>query len=223
MPWILFDLNGTLLDPATMADAWGGGEQARRVAHGALHDAVVQAMADTLGGEFRPLPELLRAGLERRAQLAGLDLGQAGAAAKLAERMRPYPDAAAALDTLGQAGMRLGVLTNSAQTAAERALREADLLSRVEVVLGADAVRRYKPHPAVYEHALVTLHAAPASTWLVANHAWDVGGAKRSGLRTAWIAREERVLLESTPRPDLEANSLLQAAVELVGGGRRAA
>lgn len=223
MPWILFDLNGTLLDPSTMADAWGGGEDARRVAHGALHEAVVQAMADTLGGEFRPFSELLRAGLERQAQLAGLDLGQAGAAARLGERMRPYPDAAAALDTLAQAGMRLGVLTNSAHAVAEVALREADLLGRVEVVLSADAVRRYKPDPAVYEHALLTLDAAPGSTWLVAGHAWDVGGAKRSGLRTAWIAREERVLSEATPRPDLEANGLLQAAVELVGSGRRAA
>ena len=37
--------------------------------------------------------------------------------------------------------------------------------------------------------------ADPAGVVMVAAHWWDVLGASRAGLRTAWVARKEKVLM----------------------------
>lgn len=212
--WVLFDLNGTLLDPRTMAPALDGDEA---MAVGALQDTVLQAMADTLAGGRRPLPEYLRAALVRRLRLAGRDSAAADAALALAARMRPYPEAAAALDRLaGAGGLRLGVLTNSAAEAAEEALAAAGLRDSFELVVSTDAAGVYKPHPDVYGHALARLGAPPERTWLVAAHWWDLLGARRAGLRIAWVGHEEHVLLETLGEPDATGADLDATARSLL-------
>jgi 2-haloacid dehalogenase len=214
--WVVFDLNGTLVDPGPLAAAWGDPVQHRSVAIAALRDAVLQAMADTHAGVFRPFPELLEAGLARQAALAGLDAALAPQAAQRAAEMPAYPDAAEALATLRGAGLRVAVLTNSATDAAEGVLRSAGLRDLVHEVVGVDQVGRYKPHPDVYAHGLRVLRAAAGDAWFVAGHGWDVGAAKRAGMRTAWVAREEIVLLRAVPAPDIESPDLLGAAEQIV-------
>src|SRR4051794_38192077 len=111
--WVLWDLNGTLLDPATMAPALPVPEPAA-MAHAALDDAVTHAMALTLAGGFAALPDLLDAALRRRLALAGCGPGAAAAAVERAARMDALPGAEAALRRLRDAGLRVAVLTNSA-------------------------------------------------------------------------------------------------------------
>jgi 2-haloacid dehalogenase len=200
--WALFDLNGTLLDPGTILRA----DEA--LAHGALDDAVAQAMADTLTGEFRPLPGYLEAALARRG-LAGDELA---AALDRARRLDPFPEAAEALAVLRDAGIRRAVVTNSAGGAAREALGAAGLEALVEEVVGGDEVGVYKPHRHVYQHAVRRLHAEPRHATLVAAHWWDVLGAKRCGLRTGWVARRERELLGTVPAPDHRGEDLLAVA-----------
>ncbi len=111
-------------------------------------------------------------------------------------------------------------MTNSAADAASAALEAAGLLGELEAVLGADAVGAYKPDLRVYRHALETLDADPAETWMVAGHWWDVAGAKRAGLRTAWIARDEGELLSTTPAPDVRAEDLADAVGRIAAAAR---
>lgn len=210
--WGLFDLNGTLLDPATMADAFGGGATAEALVHGALDDAVAQAMADTLAGGFRPLPEYLEAALRRRCRLGDHDEDGVPRALELARTMRPFPEAVDALCALGAAGWRLGVVTNSARDSAAEALGAAGLDGLIELLVGVDEVGAFKPAPAVYHHAVQCTGAAAGDVTLVAAHWWDVLGAKRAGLCTAWVARRERELLATVPAPDAQGEDLLAVA-----------
>jgi 2-haloacid dehalogenase len=147
--WVLFDLNGTLLDPSGIADPLGGGGWNRRLVAEAFRDALLLTMADTLsGGAYRPLPDYLRAEIERALRAAGRDLGLLDAAmqrvaamdpfpeAKSAlsvllgaglrvAAMDPFPEAKSALSVLLGAGLRVGVLTNSTAKAADAALAAA--------------------------------------------------------------------------------------------------
>jgi 2-haloacid dehalogenase len=68
----------------------------------------------------------------------------------------------------------------------------------------------------VYRSALDVLGLEAGGTWFVAGHWWDCAGAKRAGLRTAWVARDEGALLESAPEPDVRAADLKEAA-EAIG------
>lgn len=207
---VLFDLNGTLTDAGALTDAWPGGRGAGlRV----LDDAVWQAHVDMLGGELRPFPDYVRAALGRHAAALGLpaELVEAGMAA--ARALPAQPDAAAALKAVRDAGHRPHVLTNSAAEAGRHTLECAGL--EVGEVFGCDAVGAYKPDERVYRHALEGLGAEAGSTWMVAAHWWDVAGAKRAGMRTAWVGRDEAALLATVPRPDVVAADLA-GAVEAI-------
>jgi 2-haloacid dehalogenase len=211
--WVLFDLNGTLVDPGAMTATWPGG---RGVALSILDEAVAQAMVDTITGEFRQFPDYLRAALGHRAALAGLGEAAVEQGARAAQALPAFPDAAPALASLRAAGMHVGVLTNSAADSAGRTLEAAGLSEHVERVLGADAVGAYKPDRRLYEHALRELGVAAAGAWLVAGHWWDVTGAKRAGMRTAWVGRDEGTLLPGTPAPDVLAPELASAAQRIL-------
>ena len=178
----------------------------------AAETLIALPVTDTLSGEFRPFAEYIRAALAHRAQLLGLgdDAVEAGMAAAAA--LPPYPDAADALARLRVAGHTPSAVTNSATDAARSALADAGLLEHMHAVIGADAVDAYKPDPRVYRNALDVLGLEPGETWFVAGHWWDVAGAKRAGLRTAWIGRDEGVLIASAPEPDVRAADLKEAA-----------
>ncbi len=204
---VVFDLNGTLTDARALARPWGEAAP-ERLGPEALDEAVMMSMTDTLSGVFRPFPELLRGALGRRAELAGLPTGEPlDAAIELAAALPAQPDAAAALEHLRAAGRRVAVLTNSAADAGRKTLEAAGLLDLVGDLHGADAAQAYKPDPAVY--ALVGVEPG---AWFVAAHWWDVTGAGRAGLRTAWVSRDDRVLPATAPEPDVTAPDLLTAA-----------
>jgi 2-haloacid dehalogenase len=132
-----------------------------------------------------------------------------------AAAMEPFPEAPAALSLLAGAGLHVGVLTNSTAAAADRALTAAGLRERLEVVIGSDEVSTFKPDPRVYQHAVERVDAEPAEIVLVAAHGWDVMGAKRAGMRGAWVARGERWLVPVVPEPDVRAEDLEAAAAKI--------
>jgi 2-haloacid dehalogenase len=210
MAHVLFDVNGTLLDPRALTASWEGAPTGLGLS--VLDQTVLQSMVDTLTGEFRPFTDYIRAALAHRAQLLGLGDEAVEAGLKAAAALPPYADAADALARLRVAGHTPSAVTNSAAEAARSALEGAGLLEHMHAVIGADAVGAYKPDPRVYRNALDVLGLEPGDAWFVAGHWWDVAGAKRAGLRTAWIARDEGVLLDSAPEPDVRAADLKEAA-----------
>jgi 2-haloacid dehalogenase len=219
--WVLFDLNGTLLDPSSIAKPLGASTQDRRLVAGAFNEALLLTMADTLScGAYRPLPEYLRATLERALRAEGRSTDALDAAMERAAAMGPFPEAETAVSLLAAEGLHVGVLTNSTTAAAERALTAAGLRERLEVVIGGDETQSFKPHPRVYEHAVARVEARPAEIVLAAAHGWDVMGAMRAGLRGAWVARSERWLVPVVPEPDVRGEDLEDAAGKIVALNR---
>jgi 2-haloacid dehalogenase len=210
--WVLFDLNGTLVDTAVMAQPLGdSGADEDLVGH-AVDDAIQLAMVVTLTGREASFTDLVRAGLRRRLRLAGRDPSAADDAIGLMGAMPAFIDAPAALEQLRGIGLRLGVLTQSDASAADGVLRFAGLRDRIEVVVSAPESGAFKPDPRPYRMALERLGATGEETALVAAHWWDVAGAKAAGLRTGWVARSDLVLPDEVPEPDVGGRDLLEVA-----------
>ncbi len=184
---VFFDLNGTLLDSSALGTGFD--------------EALLLSMAETLSGSYRPLPELLAAVRRRRGEPEEMP------------EMPPRPGAAAALARIRDAGLRPCVLTNSATDAGEAALEAGGL--RVDLVVGSDQVKAYKPDPRIYRRGLEAAGVRPQEACLVSAHAWDAMGAARVGMHTAWVGHKEGVLLETAPEPDVRAETLEQAAAEV--------
>jgi 2-haloacid dehalogenase len=214
--WVVFDLNGTLVDPSVMAQPLGDSAMDEDIVLDAFDDANMQAMLGTLTGTMLPFPTMLGAAIRRRLLLAGRDVSAAADAIDLIGTMPAYLEAPAALETLRGSGSRLAVLTQSPADAADAMLRFAGLRDRVELVLSAEDAGAYKPDPRAYRMALDRTGAAADDTCLVSTHWWDVAGAKRAGLRTGWVARREIALLDTVPDPDFTGRDLNDVAEAIV-------
>jgi 2-haloacid dehalogenase len=185
--WAVFDLNGTLLDPAEVGPA-------------ALDRAILAGMTLNHVGEYRPFTDLLAAG--------GAPAGAA---------MPAFPEAGEALDALAAAGLSLAVLTNSPTEVAERALRAAGLRDRFAHVVGTDQVGVFKPDARVYRHGLAEIGAEAGDATMVAAHWWDLRGARAVGMRVAWVGRGEGTLNPLLGEPDAQGADLLEMAMMLAG------
>ncbi len=211
---VLFDMNGTLLDPTTIDRVLGrAGSDA--LAGRALADAVTHSMAVTLAGDYRPFAEILEAVLARALAAERDPDACLRKAMEAAGRLEPYPDAAGALEQLSSARLRTAVLTNSARTSAEKNLAAIGLRDRFDAVIGTDDVEAFKPDLRVYRHAASLLEVDVGECCLVTAHEWDLLGAAGAGFRTAWVSRTERKALGTIPRPDFQADDLLEITAAL--------
>lgn len=211
---VLFDLNGTLVDPSVMAEPLGGDADARSTIHASLDEAVTAGMVESLTGSYRPFSDLLRVAVERR--LAGT--GHEGALDEVmdrARRMPPFPDSGPAVALLAESGISAGVLTNSESESARGLL--TDGLDRLDPVIGSERAGAFKPDPRVYTGAVEVLGAAPEEVLLISAHWWDVIGAKRCGLSAAWVARGEQ-WLDRGAEPDTSGEDLVGVAHALGAG-----
>jgi len=206
--WVLFDLNGTLVDPSVLVEP---GE----IGVAALDEANMMAMVMSLAGaetEFKPL---LGAALERGLERAGRDPSLAMEAMSRLASMPAYPDVPDALEQLRSDDFQLAVLTQSAVDAAETVLANAGIRDHFELVLSAPDSGAFKPEDLAYNYALERCGATEA--WFVAGHWWDIAGAAFAGLRTAWISRTDLAYPIAMPPPDVRGPDLAAVAAQLKG------
>jgi 2-haloacid dehalogenase len=117
---------------------------------------------------------------------------------------------------LRDAGFRLAALTNSARPVLEAQVRSAGLADYFEQLLSVDAVRQFKPAPAVYRSAARTLGVETAQIRMVAAHSWDVGGAMQAGCAAAFVARQGMALDPLFERPDIVGQDIVEVARAIV-------
>ena len=100
-----------------------------------------------------------------------------------------HPDVVEAVHALADAGIRLVTMSNGATAVAERLLTAAGIVGRFEHLLSVEDAGVWKPARQAYHYALERCAVGASDAMLVAVHPWDIDGARRAGLRTAWINR----------------------------------
>jgi 2-haloacid dehalogenase len=96
-----------------------------------------------------------------------------------------------------------------------------------DVILGSDISCAYKPSPVAYQKPAALLGLDPGEVMLVAAHNNDLGGARRAGLATAFVARpaehgpRQATDLTASDDWDLTAESIIDVASQLLGGPPR--
>jgi 2-haloacid dehalogenase len=201
---LAFDLNGTLLDMASLDGTFG------RIFGSAAHrerwfeQLQVLWMTTLATGTFEPFETLAAAALRMVGPREGVDVSsgdQGELSARMAE-LPPFDDVPVALRALRAAGHRLVGLTNGTRKSARAQVAHAGLADPLDDVYAADQVERYKPAPEPYLYTAEAAGVEPARMLLVAAHAWDVAGAARAGLRTAFVRRPRQVLDPAGAKPD---------------------
>ena len=132
----------------------------------------------------------------------------------------PHPDVVEGVQRLSDSGIRLVTLSNGSTAVAEGLFRRIGIHDRFERLLSVQAASAWKPASAAYRYALDVCDAEGHNSMLVAVHPWDVHGAHRAGLRTAFINRGGVPYPRFFAQPDLQSQSLIELAHALAGGHR---
>lgn len=162
----------------------------------------------------RPLRETLAAAGLRGWQLPAAERFYRSRYGEIAERhTKLYPGAAAALDVLAQAGVRLAVASSKGREALRESLAALGVAERLEVVIGAEDAERPKPDPEPVSRVLERTGGPPERTLVVGDTVHDVRMGRAAGCATAFVTYgygdREEALREA---PDWVVDSLPQLA-----------
>jgi 2-haloacid dehalogenase len=202
---VWFDLFGTLVDLGPLVDACEVGAPGRGAELAARWRArqVEASWLRTLMDRWVPFETVTREALEDATADVGVDVDVAGLDALdgAFERLPARAGAADCLRALRDLGVPTGILSNGSAAMIERASQSAGLRDLVDEVRSVDAVRRYKPDPAVYRLAVDASGVEPARIGFVTANGWDAAGAAAFGFRVAWLRPDRHAVVPSVGAP----------------------
>lgn len=189
---VVFDVNETLSDMAPLAAAFtevgASGSAAANWFTATLRDGI----ALTAAGGFATFTEVGRAVLLRMFSQIELSMEANQAADRILSafgQLDTHADIIPGVLALTKAGHRLVTFSNGPASIAQDLLARAGIADKFSAFLSVEQAGRWKPHPAAYHYAADHCGVDPAKLVLVAVHPWDIEGAHRAGLATAYLDR----------------------------------
>ena len=223
LPLIVFDVNETLLDLATMEPTFQrifGDKDAMRMWFANL---IMYSAALTVAGCYVPFTEIGAAVLKMLADTRGIRIGDKDKR-ELTEKfstMPPHGEVPAALRKLRSAGFRLFTLTDNLLEVQTRQFEHGGIVDLFERRFSADGVKHHKPSRQAYAYVEQELGVGPSQLCLIACHTWDTLGAVAAGWEAALIRRVGNDVLEVGPQPQLVGNDLDDIANQLIARHQR--
>lgn len=215
---LIFDVNETLSDMSSMG---GRFEEVGAPPHlaatwfaGLLRDGFALTVSGASGPFARIAAETLRVSLHGQP----LNRSTEDAVRHVMEgfaALAVHGDVPEGVRALGRLGIRLVTLSNGSASVAEGLLNRSGLRGQFEALLSVDGAGVWKPAKGAYAYALDQCEVDPMDAMLVAVHPWDIDGAARAGLSTAWINRAGGPYPAYFRAPDLRAWSLTDLADQL--------
>ena len=215
---LIFDVNETLLDTAAIAmainEALGDAEAANSWFRALLHYSLVE----TVSGGSNDFSEIADACLEMTATKYDQTLAPEERSNILRKfrQLSAFKEVHEALYRLKNAGFIMVALSNGTLEAIKEQLDFAEINQFFDRIFSIQSVGKFKPHPATYAHVLDRMEIAADKAMMVAAHPWDVLGASREGLQTAFISRPGKFKYPLAPEYDFNADDLILLADQLI-------
>ncbi|MDP9695319.1 UNVERIFIED_ORG: 2-haloacid dehalogenase [Arthrobacter globiformis] len=215
---VVFDVNETLSDMSPLAERFAETGAPASLAKLWFATLLRDGFALTAAGDNTAFAEI--GGEALGGLLAGLDLNMATDAAvdHIMQGMAGlglHPDVPEGVSALKAAGYRLVTLTNGSTSVAEKLFTAAGIRDSFDRLLSVEDAPAWKPARAAYDHAASACGTDPEQMLLVAVHPWDIHGAARAGLGTAWINRSGVPYPAYFSTPDYTVASLPDLAAAL--------
>lgn len=215
---LVFDVNETLSDMSPIGSRFTAVGAPEHLAAswfaGLLRDGFALTVSGASGSFARIAAEALRVSLHGQPLNCGIDDAVQHIMDGFAA-LTVHADVPAGVRALHGLGIRLVTLSNGSASVAEALLDRAALRDRFEALLSVEGAGVWKPAMGAYCYALGQCGVDPMDAVLVAVHPWDIDGAARAGLSTAWINRTGGPYPGYFRAPDLTARSLTDLADQL--------
>lgn len=215
---VVFDVNETLSDMTPMARRFADLGAPEWVGTLWFAATLREGIALAASGDFRTFAEIGRETAKAVLREHGIDRSPDEAATHVLEgflELPLHPDIADGVRALRADGFRLVTLSNGGVAVAEKLLGDAGLRGDVEHVLSVDDAGIWKPATALYEYAGEVCGTSMGEMLMVAVHPWDLHGAHRAGMRTAWVNRDGAGYPGHLAAPDHTVTDLRELAAAL--------
>ena len=181
----------------------------------ALRDTSAMAATDT----YVPFADMAAAALKGLAAEFGTRLSDDQIATVMSgmRDLRPVDDVRPAFDKLRAAGVTVALYTQGSRDLARHLVDQGGLSAVVDDIVSCDDAAVFKPAARGYHAACAAVgHADVSTVALVAAHSWDCHGAKRAGLSTGWVRRQETSFHPLMAPPDVKGDHLVQVVNRLL-------
>jgi 2-haloacid dehalogenase len=214
---VVLDVNETLSDLSPLRDSFVDAGLSDTEVEPWFAGVLRDGFALTVLGDNPSFADVASSSLRVRLAAAGAaDVEEA--AQRVMERftgLEPHPDVVPGLLALADLGCRIVTLSNGSAEVARALLAGTAAESVVEAYLSVADAGAWKPAAAAYGYALDRTGVDADRAMLVAVHPWDLEGARRAGLRTAWVNRTAARYPDHFSRAEVEAVSLEDLAHRL--------
>lgn len=100
-----------------------------------------------------------------------------------------FDDVSGNLKRIKESGCRICILSNGTLQMLQNGVSRCGVEQWVDKLFSVEQIKIYKPHPSVYQMVIDHHHAAPSKILFVSSNSWDIFGAGKFGLKTAWLDR----------------------------------
>jgi 2-haloacid dehalogenase len=215
---LVFDVNETLSDLAPLAHRFEEVGVPGHLAQPWFASVLRDGFALAVHNQNPAFADVAKANLRALLPEADLNRGLDDAVAHIMAgflALPVHPDVVQGIEALADLGIRLVTLSNGAAGVAEGLLDRAGVLHKFEHLLSVEDAGVWKPHADAYDHALHVCDVGAGDAMLVAVHPWDTDGARRAGLRAAWVNRSGTSYPAHFRSAELEVDSLTGLAAAL--------
>ena len=215
---IVFDVNETLSDMSQMATRFADVAAPEHLAKLWFATLLRDGFALTAADASRPFAELAVTALVAVLQGVQLNRDLDAAMSHILDgfaQLGVHPDVPDGVRALRRTGYRLVTLTNGSTEVAERLFTGSGIRDQFDRLLSVEDAPAWKPARAAYQYAAGVCGSDLADMLLVAVHPWDIDGAARAGMRTAWINRTGDRYPEIFRPPTLTATNLTALGAQL--------
>lgn len=205
---LLFDTWGTLVDNYSIADVIEPhvheSHLAQKIAQDWRQHQKWAMFYTTLSDSFVPHPGLNEACLRWALELHGIELSEEAIQDINSQyhKLRAYPEVVNALKGMKQLGLKLKIVANPTRKMIEDHSKFAGTHPYLdEIISSGEEAHAFKPSPKVFELGMQRAGCRKEEILWVTGHFWEIVGAHRQGLATAWINRARQPRLKIGVEP----------------------
>lgn len=215
---VVFDVNETLSDMSVLAGRFEEMGAPAHLARTWFAQLLRDGFALTAAASSRPFSVIGAESLRLLLHGVPLDRSSADAVAHVMggfDALTVHADVDSGTLALADLGIRLITFSNGSADVAAALLDRAGIRQRFELLLSVEDTDLWKPAAGAYTYAVQRCGVTPDEAMLVAVHPWDIDGAGRAGLATAWINRDDSPYPAYFRPADVEARSITHLAALL--------
>ena len=217
---LAFDVYGTLIDTDGVVEKlrWMVGDKAQAFSHTWREKQLEYSFRRGLMQLYEDFSVCTSEALDYTCIYHGVPLTEAQKSELLAlYRILPtFEDVREGLALLSGAGHSLFAFSNGTREDVNALLDNVDIRSYFLDVISVEAIKSYKPNPAVYSHFLRETGCVGCDAWLVSSNPFDIIGAISAGMRGIWLKRsEEKIFDPWGVKPTITLSSLREIEGQL--------